>query len=84
MAVSGSGGWIPSRGVWVRDRTLHIHSMAQNKPRDIVHGIADAALILAEQAPGTVVQVDTRNGNIPALWRALRDAGLVDGMEGRG
>lgn len=37
MAVSGSGGWVPSRRVYLKDNQLTFVGYAQNKPRSIVY-----------------------------------------------
>ena len=75
MAISGSGGWVPSFGVKIApDGSLQTTGYAQNKPKEIVE--MDMTEAIEKIGPGVILQVDTRNGNFPllcALWDARRN-----------
>jgi hypothetical protein len=66
MAVSGSGGWIPSCGVYLWRGEVRLTPITQNKPRSVVETDIDRAArrIIA----GEIVQVDMRGG----LYGAVR------------
>lgn len=78
MAVAGSGGWVPSCTVLVRDGGLVAHGIVNNKPADSVYSdtergargtLADAIAVLRRDTP---VYVDMSNGQfmqLVELWK---------------
>lgn len=73
MAVSGSGGWIPSNQVRLESGQIRfIGGYTQNKPKDIVHEPEEAAERLRAGLPATV---DVRN---PAMRRLKELLGISD------
>lgn len=73
MAVAGSGGWVPSCRVVVREGALVATGHVTNKPAEIVYSdeekraygtLADACDRLARKEP---IQVDMTNGQFIKL-----------------
>lgn len=58
MAISGSGGWVPSQGYTLNWRKeLERVGYTQNKPREAVLSVEEAAAKLLSE-PGVVVHID--------------------------
>ena len=57
MAVAGSGGWIPSNLAILRNGRVEFVTITQNKPRELVTDVTDAAERLRR---GEYVTVDVR------------------------
>lgn len=80
MAIAGSGGWIPSSGLVIRAGKLLPVGYTQNKPRNIVLPLDEAAEALRSN-PRAIVQIDVRDGGIWQLRKALYESGHIQSME---
>ncbi len=74
MAHAGSGGWIPSSEVILRNGSIQLIGITQNAPRDIVHtdhsdpGCAgDLLIAYIKLLAGKTVRVDVRVPNLATL-----------------
>lgn len=57
MAISGSGGWIPSKGVMLKDGHLVWQGLCQNKPKSIVEQDLEVAAERLIREPKKIIQV---------------------------
>ena len=73
MAISGSGGWIPSRGVFLKDGHLVWSGLCQNKPKYIVEQDMEAAADKLLGDPGKEVQVHFYANNAIRLAQIVRE-----------
>jgi hypothetical protein len=78
MAISGAGGWTPSTGATIRNRTLVLDATTQNKPPAIVVDDMSLAADLLRHDPAAHIQVDVRGGNISRLRAFLEASGHID------
>ena len=60
MAVSGSGGWIPSTRVRIRNAELISAEYTQNVPREIVETDINAAAAQLRAHPADLLRVDAK------------------------
>ena len=77
MAIAGSGGWVPSCTVIVREGGIVAHGIVNNKPPEVIYSdternargsLADAVAMLRRGEP---VFVDMTNGQflrLVGLW----------------
>lgn len=80
MAIAGSGGFVPSNGVYIRNRRLRFLPITQNKPKNVLaFDMAVVADRLAEN-PDLSVQIPMSAENTLELVRILREKGLIDGL----
>ena len=70
MAVSGSGGWVPS--TWARWDGAQVQFMGitQNKPKDVIE--PDPSVAAARLLAGERVTIDVRHGYMSELRQALK------------
>lgn len=74
MAIAGSGGWVPSRAVWLTwDRKLAYAQIVTNKPREFVcMSTHEAADILLTSSSTKLLEVHAVDGFIPELRDLLK------------
>ena len=63
MAVSGSGGWVPSATFIYRNKRLVRIGIVQNKPKEVLVSLEDAAKSLFGSDGNKIVTVDIRRTN---------------------
>ncbi|GIV81710.1 MAG: hypothetical protein KatS3mg051_1064 [Anaerolineae bacterium] len=68
MAIAGSGGWVPSRLVYMRNGRLLCLGYQHNVPREAVCDYSQAAELLRA---GEAVRVEVANWTIPRLMQEL-------------
>ena len=78
MAISGSGGWIPSKGVRLERGHLVWSGIPQNKPKDLVEQDMSVAARRIVENPGEIIQVHFFGANALTLARNVRE--MIDGQ----
>lgn len=79
MAISGSGGWIPSARVSIRNRQLILHPPFHNVPASVVWMPEQAAAHFIDDPLAYIYVPVSDGGGTVYLCELLVEMGVIDG-----